>query len=53
MGHAARKARKRVGIRHTRKRKQPTRPYSTGRPTGLGLVTPAEVMAAVLIRGLA
>ncbi|MCZ4066446.1 hypothetical protein O1W71_02030 [Microbacterium sp. H37-C3] len=53
MGNAARKARKRAGIPHTRKRKQPTRAYSTGRPVGLGLVTPAEVMAAVLVRGLA
>lgn len=52
MSTAARKARKRAGIRLTRTAKVPTRAYGK-RPTGLGLVTGAEIMAALVVRGIA
>lgn len=52
MSTAARKTRKRAGIPHTKTPKTPTRPYGH-RPVGLGLVTGAEIMAALVTRGIA
>lgn len=49
MSTTARKARKRAGIRYTKpqKRKQ------VHTPKGLGLVTGAEILAGIVIRGTA
>lgn len=52
MGNAARKARKRAGIPHTKAPKTPTRPYGR-RNVGLGLTSGAEIMAALVVRGIA
>jgi hypothetical protein len=49
MSTAARKARKRAGIRHERKVKKPTRPWMDGH-TGLGLITGPEIIARLLAR---
>lgn len=51
MGTAARKARKRAGQPFVKPTKTPTRPYASGRPTGLGLVTRAEIITSLMIRG--
>lgn len=52
MSTAARKARKRAGGRFTRAAKTATRPYDMGR-RGLGLVTGAEVLASLVVKGIA
>lgn len=52
MSNAARKARKRAGVRVTRTTKTPTRPYDMRR-RGLGLVTGAEVLASLVVKGIA
>lgn len=49
MSTAARKARKRAGIPHVKPPKRPTRVYSP--VPGLGLVTMAEIVAGMVIRG--
>jgi hypothetical protein len=49
MSTAARKARKRAGIPFTKPPKTPTRVYSQVR--GLGLVSMAEILAGMVIRG--
>lgn len=48
MGNAARKARKRAGIRHSKPRKKPTMRYRE--PRGIGLITGPEIMARILAR---
>ncbi len=50
MSNAARKARKRAGIAWVKTAKRPTRPYGR-KPVGLGLVSGAEIMASLLVRG--
>lgn len=50
VSNAARKARKRVGIAWVKAPKRPTRPYGR-KPIGLGLVSRAEIMASLLVRG--
>lgn len=50
MGNAARKARKKAGERFTKARKTPTRRYGKT-SDGLGLITGAEILAALMIRG--
>jgi hypothetical protein len=50
MSTAERKARKRAGIPHVKARKKPTRPWSKSVPT-LGFVKPAEIIAALIVRG--
>lgn len=50
MSTAARKARKRAGLPHVKPPKKPTRPYGR-KSTGLGLITGAEIMAGLLVRG--
>ena len=53
MSDAARKARKRNGNRTwVKTTKRPTRPYGR-KPVGLGLVTGAEILAALVTRGIA
>lgn len=52
MGNAARKARKRTGIRYAKPTKTPTRPYGR-KPIGLGLVSRAELLAFLVVRDLA
>ncbi|WEK60517.1 MAG: hypothetical protein P0Y60_14545 [Candidatus Microbacterium colombiense] len=47
---AARKARKRAGVRVVKPRKQPTRPHGVSK--GFGLVSRQELHAALVIRGL-
>lgn len=49
MSTAARKARKRAGEKYSKPQKTPTRPYD--QPRGLGLVTGAELITALMIRG--
>lgn len=44
-----RKARKRAGVRFTKRAKQPTRVY--GQVRGLGLVTMPELLFGMVIRG--
>ena len=51
MGHAARKARKRAGVKFVKPPKVPTRPWSAGKPEGLGLVTGAEILASLVVAG--
>ncbi|MFF7681482.1 hypothetical protein ACFZA2_01885 [Microbacterium sp. NPDC007973] len=51
MSNAARKARKRAGIRFIHIPKTPTRAYGK-LPRGFGLVTGAEIMAALVARGI-
>ncbi|WP_168429516.1 MULTISPECIES: hypothetical protein [unclassified Microbacterium] len=48
MSNAARKARKRAGIPHTKARKKPTGRYGDSR--GLGLISGPEIMARLLAR---
>lgn len=52
MSTAARKVRKRAGLPLVKPAKKPTRPYAR-KPKGLGLTTGAEIMAALLVRGIA
>lgn len=47
---AARKARKRAGVRLVKPRKRPTRPHGVSK--GFGLVSRQELHAALVIRGL-
>lgn len=49
MSTAARKARKRAGVRFVKPQKRPTRVY--GQVRGLGLVSMAEVLAGMVVRG--
>lgn len=49
MSNAARKARKRAGVPFVKPPKKPTRVY--GQARGLGLVSMAEVLASMIIRG--
>lgn len=48
MSTAARKARKRAGIRYVKPQKRRTRVW--GETRGLGLITGAEIMARILAR---
>lgn len=50
MSNTARKARKRAREPFVRTAKRPTRPWSAGIPT-LGLVSGAEILAGIVIRG--
>ncbi|MGZ0067828.1 hypothetical protein [Microbacterium arborescens] len=53
MGNAARKARKRAGEKFSKPVKRPSRAWRSSRDRpGLGLVSPAEVIAALVTRGL-
>lgn len=49
MGNAARKARKRAGIKLTKPAKKPSRAY--GPVKGLGLTSMAEIVAGIVVRG--
>lgn len=49
MSTGARKARKRAGVRFAKSQKRPTGVY--GQARGLGLVSMAEVLAGMVIRG--
>lgn len=51
MGTKARKARKRAGVKHSKPAKRPTSRW--GEPRGLGLTSGAEVLAGIVIRGVA
>ena len=52
MSNRARKDRKRAGIPHVKTRKKPTSPYlRPGTRVTLGLVSPAEIIAGLVIRG--
>ena len=51
MGTAARKARKRAGVKFVKPSKVPTRPWGGKRPEGLGLVTGAEILASLVVAG--
>lgn len=58
MSTTARKARKRAGIPFVKASKRPTVRYRdvasrSRRPKGIGLVTPAEILAALVVRGIA
>lgn len=53
MSTTARKARKRAGIRFAKTPKQPTRVHDVERTRGIGLVTGPEILAALVIRGIA
>ena len=53
MSTAARKARKRAGIPFTKAPKIPTRPYGPDRPDGLGLTSGAEILASLVVKGIA
>ncbi|WP_165875389.1 hypothetical protein [Microbacterium sp. PI-1] len=49
MSTAARKARKRAGVRYSKPQKRPTRVYHQVR--GLGFVSMAEIVAGMVVRG--
>jgi hypothetical protein len=49
VSNAARKARKRAGIRYTKARKKPTAARYRD-PKGIGLITGPEIMARILAR---
>lgn len=53
MSTTARKARKRAGIPFTKPAKKPTRVYDMNGRRGLGLVTGPEILASLVIRGIA
>lgn len=53
MGNAARKARKRAGIPFYKAPKRPSYPYWSKGPRGLGLTSGAEILASLVVKGIA
>lgn len=53
MSSTARKARKRAGIPFSKPAKRPTHPYRTNGPRGLGLTSGAEILASLVVKGIA
>lgn len=51
MSNAERKARKRAGIRLVKQAKTPTTRYIDRERFGLGLVSGAEILAGIVVRG--
>lgn len=51
MGTSERKARKRAAVKFAKAQKVPSRPWSRGRPKGLGLVSGAEILASLVVAG--
>ena len=52
MATAARKARKRAGVPFSKPAKTPTRRWIDAKPRGLGLLTGAEILASLVVRGV-
>ncbi|WP_405375957.1 MULTISPECIES: hypothetical protein [unclassified Microbacterium] len=53
MSNAARKARKRAGIPFVKAAKKPTYPNWGPGPRGLDLTSGAEILASLVVRGIA